>query len=59
MVYWEADRVTGLCASLDELTEAEKMAEILPIQVQQLYVLGKLGKTEEAKKLAAEIAVHE
>ena len=51
--------MTGLCASLDELTEAEKTAEILPIQVQQLYVLGKLGKTAEAEKLASEIVVQE
>ena len=57
--YQEADRVTGLCASLDELSEAEKRAEILPIQVQQLYVLSKLGKTAEAEKLASEIAVQE
>ena len=59
MVDWEANRVIGLCASLDELTEGEKAAEILPIMVQQLYVLGKLGKTEEAEKLAKEIIVQE
>ena len=49
----------GLCASLDGLPDSEKTAEILPIQVQQLYVLGKLGKTAEAEKLASEIAVQE
>ena len=51
--------MTGLCASLDELTEAEKTAEILPIQVQQLYVLVRLGKIADAEKLAAEIRVEE
>ena len=51
--------MTGLCASLDELSEVEKTAEILSIQVQQLYVFGRLGKTAEAEKLASEIAVQE
>lgn len=44
---------------MDELSDAEKTAEILPIQVQQLYVLGRLGKTADAEKLASEIAVQE
>lgn len=51
--------MTGLCASLDELSDAEKTAEILSIQVQQLYVFGRLGKAVEAEKLASEIAVEE
>lgn len=48
-----------LCSSLDELSDQEKDAELLPICVQQLYVLIRLGKSEEAEKIASEIAVEE
>ena len=48
-----------LCNSVDELSEQEKTAELLPIGVQQLYVLCRLGKVEEAEKLASEIAIPE
>ncbi len=48
-----------LCSSLDELSDQEKDAELLPIGVQQLYVLIRLGKTEEAEKIASEIALEE
>lgn len=48
-----------LCNALDELTVQEKTAELLPITVQQLYVLSKLGKGEEAEKLASDISVEE
>lgn len=50
---------SDLCDSLDELTIQEKIAELLPINVQQLYVASKLGKTEEAEKLASDIALEE
>lgn len=52
-------RAKDLCKSLNELSEQEKTAELLPIAVQQLYVLRKLGKTEEAEKLAEEISVQD
>ena len=48
-----------LCIASDELSEDEKTAELLPISVQQLYVLGVLGKTEQAETLAAQIARNE
>lgn len=49
--------LSDLCNALDDLTDQEKIAELLPISVQQLYVVNKLGKTEEAEKLAADIAL--
>ncbi len=48
-----------LCNSLDELSDQDKTAELLPIGVQQLYVLIRLRKTEEAEKIASEIALEE
>jgi len=48
-----------LCNSLDDLSEAEKRAELLPISVQQLLVLCRLGKFEDAGKLFAEITISE
>lgn len=48
-----------LCNALDDLTDQEKVAELLPISVQQLYVVSKLGKIEEAEKLASGIALEE
>ena len=51
--------IVDLCNALDELTEQEKTAELLPISVQQLYLLSKLGKTEEADKLASDISFQE
>ena len=51
--------LVDLCNALDELTEQERTAELLPISVQQLYLLSKLGKTEEADKLASDISIQE
>lgn len=48
-------RAKDLCNASDELSETEKIAETLPISVQQLYVLTRLGKQEEAERLASEI----
>ena len=48
-----------LCNALDDLTGPEKVAELLPISVQQLYVASKLGKTEEAERLASDIALEQ
>ncbi|CZT06961.1 hypothetical protein WAI453_012809 [Rhynchosporium graminicola] len=44
-------RARDLCEALDELSDEEKRAEILPIMVQQAYVFTKLGKLEEAEAL--------
>ena len=51
--------LSDLCNALDDLTDKEKIAELLPISVQQLYVASKLGKIEEAEKLASGIALEE
>lgn len=48
-----------LCNSLEELSEQEKNAELFHIGAQQLYVLCKLGKVDEAEKLASEITIQE
>ena len=53
------DVLSDLCNALDDLTDQDKIAELLPISVQQLYVVSKLGKTEEAEKLASGIALEE
>lgn len=53
------DVFSDLCNALDDLTGEEKIAELLPISVQQLYVVSKFGKTEEAEKLASGIALEE
>jgi signal recognition particle subunit SRP72 len=44
-------RARDLCEGLDELSDEEKRAEVLPIMVQQAYVFTKLGKVEEAEAL--------
>lgn len=51
--------LSDLCNALDELTADEKTAELLPISVQQLYVLTKLGNIEEAEAVASEIAIEQ
>ena len=51
--------LSDLCNALDDLTEQEKTAELVPINVQQLYVVSKLGKTEEAETLASGIVLEE
>jgi signal recognition particle subunit SRP72 len=45
-------RAKALCEALEDLSEAEKQAEMLPILVQQVYVLARQGKIEEATKLS-------
>ncbi|KAE9367817.1 hypothetical protein N431DRAFT_349072 [Stipitochalara longipes BDJ] len=44
-------RARDLCEALDELSDEEKRAEVLPIMVQQAFVFTKLGKLEEAEAL--------
>ena len=48
-------RAKDLCNALSDLSEAEKQSELLPISVQQVYVLTQLGKIDEAAQLAASI----
>lgn len=48
-------RARGLCESLEGWSEGEKQAELLPIIVQQVYVLGRLGRSEEAERLAESV----
>ena len=48
-------RARDLCNALDDLSEDDKQAELLPIMVQQVYVLARLGKLEEAEKVANDI----
>ncbi|KAH9867988.1 hypothetical protein IAQ61_007295 [Plenodomus lingam] len=48
-------RAKDLCNALSDLSDAEKQAELLPITVQQVYVLTQLGKIDEAEQLATSI----
>ena len=48
-----------LCKHSEDLTEAEKNAELLPIGVQQVYVLERLGKTRDAKILMEQLKLEE
>ncbi|KAJ9639490.1 Signal recognition particle subunit SRP72 [Coniosporium tulheliwenetii] len=50
-------RARDLCNALEELTEEEKVAEIMPITVQLVYVLCRLGKMEEAERLSSTIHI--
>ena len=53
------DMHSDLCNALNDLTDQEKLVELLSISVQQLYVASKLGKIDEAEKLASGIALEE
>jgi signal recognition particle subunit SRP72 len=48
-------RAKDLCNALSDLSDAEKQAELLPITVQQVYVLTQLGKVDEAEQLVTSI----
>ncbi|KAL8827815.1 MAG: hypothetical protein Q9170_006863 [Blastenia crenularia] len=48
-------RSQDLCNALGDLTEEEKIAELLPIRIQQLYILIRLGKSEDAQHIASQI----
>lgn len=48
-------RAKDLCSALSDLSDAEKQAELLPITVQQVYVLTQLGKVNEAEQLVTQI----
>ncbi|KAF2652178.1 signal recognition particle protein-like protein [Lophiostoma macrostomum CBS 122681] len=48
-------RAKDLCNALTDLSDAEKQAELLPITVQQVYVLTQLGRVDEAEQLSTTI----
>jgi signal recognition particle subunit SRP72 len=50
-------RAKTLCEALDELSEEEKQAELLPIKVQQAFVFTKLGQFEKAEAIQKEINI--
>jgi len=50
-------RAKELCKHSEDLSEQQKVEELLPISVQQLYVLLSLGKTTEAEALVNEITL--
>lgn len=52
-------RARDLCEALDELSDEEKRAEVLPIMVQQAYVFTKLGNLQEAEALERMIDIAE
>lgn len=52
-------RARDLCEALDELSDEEKKAEVLPIMVQQAYVFTRMGKLEEAETLQRMINISE
>lgn len=52
-------RAKEICKHSDELTDQQRREELLPISVQQLFVLLCLGKTAEAEEIAHEINTNE
>lgn len=55
----ELTNYIDICGTSEELSAEDKAAELVPITVQQLYVLIRLGKLEEAEKLLEDISVDE
>lgn len=49
--------VAELCKTSDDLSSEDKVIEMLPISVQELYVLIKQGKLEQAEEIVKGIAV--
>ncbi|KAL9608815.1 MAG: hypothetical protein Q9167_006372 [Letrouitia subvulpina] len=52
-------RAKDLCDALEDLSEEEKVKELLPIDIQQVYVLSRLGKIDEAQELISSISLQE
>ncbi|KAH8428326.1 Signal recognition particle subunit SRP72 [Aspergillus melleus] len=52
-----ANHRSELCRTSEDLTPEDRDAELLPISVQQLYVLIRQGKSEEAESVLQEISV--
>ncbi|PKY02687.1 signal recognition particle protein [Aspergillus campestris IBT 28561] len=50
-------RAKELCRTSEDLTPEDRAAELLPIAVQQLYVLIQQGKSQEAEAILEEISV--
>ncbi|KAI6795377.1 signal recognition particle protein [Hortaea werneckii] len=48
-------RTKDICNALEDMSEEEKQAELLPITVQQIYVLARQGRTTEAEELSKSI----
>ncbi|KAF2751228.1 hypothetical protein M011DRAFT_463961 [Sporormia fimetaria CBS 119925] len=48
-------RAIELCNAAEDLTDEEKKSEILPMRVQQVYVLTRMGKIDEAEQLSTTI----
>lgn len=48
-----------ICRTSEDLSPEDKAAELLPIAVQYLYVLIRLGKLEEAEAVLKDISVEE
>lgn len=48
-------RARDLCNALEDLSPEDKEAELVPITIQQVYVLARLGKEDEARNLAQSI----
>ncbi|KAJ6188770.1 hypothetical protein N7519_003678 [Penicillium mononematosum] len=51
------NRAQNICRTSEDLSPEDKAAEMLPIAVQQLYVLIQLGKLEEAEAVLKDISV--
>ena len=49
-------RAKQLCEHSEDLASEQKLEELIPISVQQLYVLERLGKVDEAKAFISEIS---
>nr|POF05921.1 signal recognition particle subunit srp72 [Quercus suber] len=49
-------RSKDLCNALEDMSDEEKQAELLPITVQQIYVLSRQGRSEEAEELARTVS---
>lgn len=47
----------ALCEAHEELTSEQKQEELLPISVQQVYVLNLLGEHEEAQSISTDISI--
>lgn len=52
-------RAKDLCAASEELSEQEKAGEILPIVVQHVYVLERMGRTDDARKMVESLRFEE
>ncbi|KAJ5438453.1 uncharacterized protein N7458_009451 [Penicillium daleae] len=53
------NRAKNICQTSEDLTPEDRAAELLPIAVQYLYVLLRLGKTDQAEALLEEISVED